>query len=261
MQRMGHPLKEDTADKDSCESEVMTLEKKVPLIEDKTWGLEEVLKLEQKSGAEEKHLLNVEQVLMELGAREQPQNHGGIGQSHMKKAEPETATVETTGPGKILFEAGDLAWRETTHHLKIDEGSNIRQRGVVHGARGSHNNGVSRTKRYHDRKARRKSLKVGDQVLVLLPTDGNKVLMQWKGPYCIEAVVGTGGYKISMDGRLKVFHANLLKKYVVREVPASRGTPSSSAPVAVTCAAETGRRQCNPWNNMGAHHVSRVIKG
>ena len=138
-------MNEDTPDKDSCEFGVMASEKKVPLIEDKTWGLEEVLKLEQKSGAEEKDLLNVEQVLMELGAREQPQNHGGIGQSHMKKAEPETATVETTGPGKILFEAGDLAWRETTHRLKIDEGSNSRHRGVVHSARGSHNNDVSRT--------------------------------------------------------------------------------------------------------------------
>ena len=145
MQRMGHPLKEDTPDKDSCEFGVMASEKKVPLIEDKTWGLEEVLKLEQKSGAEEKDLLNVEQVHMELGAREQPQNHGGIGQSHMKKAEPETVTVETTGPGKILFEVGDLAWRETTHRLKIDEGSNSRHRGVVHSARGSHNNDVSRT--------------------------------------------------------------------------------------------------------------------
>ena len=145
MQGIGHALNEDTPDKDNCEFGVMASEKKVPLIEDKTWGLEEVLKLEQKSGAEEKDLLNVEQVLMELGAREQPQNHGGIGQSHMKKAEPETATVETTGPGKILFEAGDLAWRETTHRLKIDEGSNSRHRGVVHSARGSHSNDVSRT--------------------------------------------------------------------------------------------------------------------
>ena len=56
MQRMGHPLNEDTADKDSCESEVMTSEEKASLIEDKTWGLEEVLK-EQESGAEEKGLI------------------------------------------------------------------------------------------------------------------------------------------------------------------------------------------------------------
>ena len=111
MQRMGHPLNEDTADKDSCESEVMTSEEKASLIEDKTLGLEEVLK-EQESGAEEKDLLNVEQVLMELGAREQPQKKKGIGQSHVKRAEPEGAT-EAMSSGKILLESADLAWMET----------------------------------------------------------------------------------------------------------------------------------------------------
>ena len=114
MQRMGHPLNEDTPAKDSCESEVMTSEEKASLIEDKTWGLEEVLKRKQlqESGAEEKDLLNVEQVLMELGAWEQLQNQEGIGQSHVKRAEPEGAT-EATSSGKILLESAGLAWMET----------------------------------------------------------------------------------------------------------------------------------------------------
>ena len=118
MQRMGHPLNEDTADKDSCESEVMTSEEKASLIEDKTWGLEEVLK-EQESGAEEKDFLNVEQVLMELGAWEQPQNQEGIGQSHVKRAEPEEATGATSS-GKILLESAGLAWMQTAEIVSED---------------------------------------------------------------------------------------------------------------------------------------------
>ena len=111
MQGIGHPLDEDTADKDSCEFGVMASEEKVPLIEDKTQGLEGVPKMEQEPRAEE-DLLNVEQVIMELGAREQPQKKNWIGQSHVKRAEPEGAT-EGTSSGKILLESAGLAWMET----------------------------------------------------------------------------------------------------------------------------------------------------
>ena len=39
-----------------------------------------------------------------------------------------------------------------------------------------------RYKKYYDLRSRPRSLEVGDQVLVLLPTDSNKLLLQWKGP-------------------------------------------------------------------------------
>ena len=58
---------------------------------------------------------------------------------------------------------------------------------------------------------------MGDKVLVLLPTDSNKLLMQWKGPFHVKARVGVCDYRIDMDGREKTFHANLLKEYVSRE--------------------------------------------
>ena len=69
-------------------------------------------KMEQEPRAEEEDLLKVEQVLRELGAWEQPQNQEGIGQSHVKRAEPEGAT-EATSPGKIVLESAGLAWMET----------------------------------------------------------------------------------------------------------------------------------------------------
>ena len=60
-------------------------------------------------------------------------------------------------------------------------------------------------------------LQPGDKVLVLLPTDTNKLLLQWKRPYDIARVVGPNDYQVLIKGNEKTLHANLLKKYVVRE--------------------------------------------
>ena len=45
----------------------------------------------------------------------------------------------------------------------------------------------ARYKHHYDKKARMRSMKVGDGTLVLLRTD-HKLLMQWKGPYVIVQV-------------------------------------------------------------------------
>ena len=41
----------------------------------------------------------------------------------------------------------------------------------------------ARSKHYYNKKARPRKLNVGERVLILLPTDGTGLLMQWKGPY------------------------------------------------------------------------------
>ena len=40
-----------------------------------------------------------------------------------------------------------------------------------------------RNKNLYNRKAKKRSFQVGDKVLVLLPSDQNKLFMQWKGPF------------------------------------------------------------------------------
>ena len=60
-------------------------------------------------------------------------------------------------------------------------------------------------------------MKVGNQVLVLLPTDNNKFLLQWKGPFKILSKRSPVDYLIDMNSKQKTFHANLLKQYVDRE--------------------------------------------
>ncbi len=76
---------------------------------------------------------------------------------------------------------------------------------------------------YYDRKARDRKYQEGDQVLVLLPTDNNKLLLQWKGPYPVVSVVNDWDYRISMKGKTKTFHANMLKRYELREPQGSPG--------------------------------------
>ena len=71
--------------------------------------------------------------------------------------------------------------------------------------------------KHYEKKAKPRCLEVGDQVLILLPTDSNKLLMQWKGPYTVESCVGANDYRIKMGSKTKTYHVNMLKKYIARE--------------------------------------------
>ena len=74
-----------------------------------------------------------------------------------------------------------------------------------------------RYKRHYDRKAKPRRLEVGDRVLILLPTDSNELLMQWRGPYTVESRVGANDYRVKMGSKTKTYHVNMLKKYISRE--------------------------------------------
>ncbi|XP_072043172.1 uncharacterized protein [Amphiura filiformis] len=72
-------------------------------------------------------------------------------------------------------------------------------------------------KMYYDRKAKARKFDVGDEVLLLLPTDHNKLLLHWKGPFPVVGKVGSMDYKVDFGTKVKTFHANLLKKYFRRD--------------------------------------------
>jgi len=58
-------------------------------------------------------------------------------------------------------------------------------------------------------------LHIGDSVLLLLPTERNKLTLAWRGLY---KVVGEVDYRIEMDnGKVKTYHINMLKQYFHRE--------------------------------------------
>ena len=88
-------------------------------------------------------------------------------------------------------------------------------------------------KHYYDHKSKVRKFQSGEKVLILLPTDHNKLLMQWKGPFEVSSVVGLNDYKVKVKGKEKVYHANLLKKYFEREETTAEGAVSGG--VGATC--------------------------
>ena len=70
---------------------------------------------------------------------------------------------------------------------------------------------------YYDKPARSRKFDVWDKVLLLLPTESNKLLLQWKGPYEVVEIVNRMDYRVDVDGVVGAYHANMLKQYVERK--------------------------------------------
>ena len=79
-------------------------------------------------------------------------------------------------------------------------------------------------KHHYDKKLKRREFKVRDKVTVLVRTDTNKLLLQWKGPYEVTEVVSKLDYKVKVNGKAKVYHVNLLRCYEqTKEAPEKKG--------------------------------------
>ena len=97
-------------------------------------------------------------------------------------------------------------------------------------------------KHYYDRKSKVRKFQPGEKGLVQLPTDHNKLLIQWKGRFEVSSVLGLNDYKVKVKGKEKVYHANLLKEYFEREETTVEeavavGAGAKSIDDAVDCAA------------------------
>ena len=69
-------------------------------------------------------------------------------------------------------------------------------------------------KRIYDKSTRERELKVGDQVLALLPKEENKLKLEWVGPYKVLRALSPVDYEVATPGRKqpkRVYHINLLK--------------------------------------------------
>ena len=88
-------------------------------------------------------------------------------------------------------------------------------------------------KTYYDKRARSRKFDIGDKVLLLLPTESNKLLLQWKGPYEIVEVLNRMDYKVDVNGVVNPYHANMLKQYVERQNVASHCLMSAEATASV----------------------------
>lgn len=70
---------------------------------------------------------------------------------------------------------------------------------------------------YYNAGQRERSMKPGDKVLLLIPTEANKLTMPWKGPFTVVEKRGVVDYLVDLGSSRKLFHINLLKKYEPRE--------------------------------------------
>ena len=94
-----------------------------------------------------------------------------------------------------------------------------------------------RYKKHFDRKARVRTFRAGDQVLLLLPTKHNKLEMSWRGPFTVEEKQGPCDYWIKLGDKRKLYHVNMLKGYLTRE-PATEETVVALSAAAVIEEAE-----------------------
>ena len=77
-----------------------------------------------------------------------------------------------------------------------------------------------RNQKYYNKRTRERKLQVGDSVLLLLPTERNKLTLAWRGPYKVVGIVGDFDYRVEVSPyKVKTYHINMLKRYYHRESP------------------------------------------
>ena len=103
-------------------------------------------------------------------------------------------------------------------------------------------------KHYYDRKTKVRQFQPGCKVPLLLPTDHNKLLMQWKGPYKVSGVVGINDYKVRVKDKLKVYHANLSKVYIEQEEELGEAAAAIAEGLvtSITCSGEPSEIELDP---------------
>ena len=77
-----------------------------------------------------------------------------------------------------------------------------------------------KAKLYFDKKSKKRKFGKNEKVLLLLPTETNKLLVRWQGPYNVVGVFDDD-YRVEVKGKVKTYHANLLKKYIEHPVDQS----------------------------------------
>ena len=134
------------------------------------------------------------------------------------------------GPMSILKEMWtnetDVAEVKTSYDYVIE--LKERLKGTMKLAQEELEKSQGRYKKYYDRKSKKRNFQVGNKILIMLPTDQNKLLMQWKGPFEIIKKVGENDYQVQIRNKAKTYHINMLKLYHDREEPQVKGSNQSA---------------------------------
>jgi hypothetical protein len=87
----------------------------------------------------------------------------------------------------------------------------------------------AKQRKYYNHKAVKREFKAGNKVLVMLPTNHNKLLMQWQGPFVVIAKVRENDYQIDLKGKSRMYHANMLKEYFERKAEVKENEQNEEA--------------------------------
>ena len=104
--------------------------------------------------------------------------------------------------------------RKTTAEYVIDLRNKIEETCKI--ARENLKKAARKQAKYFNRKTVPRSFKKGEKVLLLRPLKHNKLELTWKGPYEIVEKISPYDYRIGTGQKQKVYHVNLIKKYVER---------------------------------------------
>ncbi|GFO36018.1 gypsy retrotransposon integrase-like protein 1 [Plakobranchus ocellatus] len=97
------------------------------------------------------------------------------------------------------------------YHYVLDLHNRIRKGWRL--AQDSVRDSVDESRFRHEPKSKLKHFVPGDEVLVLLPTSDNKLVLSYKGPYKVVEKRTSVVYLVDLDDRKCTFHVNLLRKY------------------------------------------------
>ena len=126
---------------------------------------------------------------------------------------------EVRGPLKLLKES----WLDEDHQVNLlEQVTQLRQRMMRADeiVRANLKTTQTKMKVWYDRKARKRSFQVGDEVLVLLPLHGHPLQARYSGPYTIDKKINDVDYIVKTPGRRKekrLCHINMLKLYQARQ--------------------------------------------
>ena len=92
-------------------------------------------------------------------------------------------------------------------------------------------------------------------MLILLPTDNNKLLLQWRGPFVVERCGNGNNYAVlEVNKRMKTYHVNMLKPYFKRKSDVeSFGDTTTEPEETKTIQASVGIAENHAGNNSEVH--------
>ena len=68
-----------------------------------------------------------------------------------------------------------------------------------------------KAKIHYDKKSTVRQLQPGEKALVLLPSDGRKLMTGWRGPFCVLRQLQNNNYELQIGRRRATFHINQLR--------------------------------------------------